>query len=76
MFEAAKYFNAFWFSQKYLDLALYFKSKEGLDFKDIDARLILGKEYSSSHGWNETKRWLTENNLIEKAPASGGGCGV
>lgn len=76
MFEAAKYFNAFWFPQNYLDLALYFKSKEGLDFKDIDARIITGKNYSSASGWRETKKWLTENNLIEKAPASGGSCGV
>ncbi|MBI5079411.1 hypothetical protein HZB06_01930 [Candidatus Wolfebacteria bacterium] len=76
MFEAAKYFNAFWFSQNYLDLALYFKTKEGLDFKDIDAKILMSKEYSSASGWRETKKWLTENNLIEKAPASGGSCGV
>lgn len=76
MFEAAKYFNAFWFPQNYLDLAIYFKFKEGLDFKDIDARILTSKNYSSASGWRETKKWLTENNLIEKAPASGGSCGV
>ncbi len=32
MYDAAKYFNAFWFPQEYLDLAIYFKAKDGLDF--------------------------------------------
>lgn len=76
LFEAGKYFNAFWFPQQYLDLATYFKVKEGKDFKEIDPRLIVSEEFSSGGGWSNTKKWLANNNLIEKAPSGGGGCGV
>jgi hypothetical protein len=76
MYEAAKYFNAFWFPQQYLDLAIYFKAKDGQDFKDIDAKLVVGQDFSSARGWSKTKKWLAANNLVEKAPAGGGGCGV
>ncbi|MDP3990917.1 MAG: hypothetical protein Q8P63_01335 [Candidatus Nealsonbacteria bacterium] len=76
MYEAAKYFNAFWFPQQYFDLAVYFKVTDGLDFIDIDSKTIVGKDYSSGLGWSKTKRWLTDNNIIEKPPSGGGGCGV
>ena len=76
MYEAAKYFNAFWFPQQYFDLAVYFKVTDGLDFADIDGKIIVGKDYSSGSGWSKTKKWLASNDLIEKAPQGGGGCGV
>ncbi|VAW10385.1 hypothetical protein MNBD_ALPHA09-2255 [hydrothermal vent metagenome] len=76
MYRAAKYFNAFWFPSEYFDLALYFKARDGLDFADIDARKIVGAEYSSGFGWTDKKKWLAQNNLIEQPPAGGGGCGV
>lgn len=76
MYETSKYFNAFWFPQNYLDIATYFKAKEGRDFKDIDPKIIVSSEYSSGQGWSKTKKWLADNNLIEQAPQSGGGCGV
>ena len=76
MYEAAKYFNAFWFPQQYFDLAVYFKVTDGLDFSDVDGRTIVGKDYSSGLGWSKTKRWLADNDLIEKAPQGGGSCGV
>jgi len=43
MYEAGKYFNAFWFPGNYYDLAMYFKNKENLNFTDIDAKLLLNK---------------------------------
>lgn len=76
MFKAAKYFNAFWFPQNYLDLATYFKAKEGKDFKDVDAKTLVSAEFSSGQGWSKTKQWLSQNNLVEEAPSGGGGCGV
>ncbi|MCF6344052.1 MAG: hypothetical protein L3J15_05155 [Devosiaceae bacterium] len=76
MFEAAKYFNAFWFPREYVDLATYFKVVEGQDFNAIDARTIVSDQYSSGFGWGRIKKWLGENNLVEKAPQGGGGCGV
>lgn len=76
MFEAAKYFNAYWFPGNYYDLALYFKNKEGKKFSQIPGKIILGKDYSSSSGWQSVKKWLAEKGLIEKPPKQGGGCGV
>lgn len=76
MYEAAKYFNGFWFPQQYLDLAIYFKAKEGKEFTDVDAKLVVSRDYSSGQGWSQTRKWLADNNLIKKAPGGGGGCGV
>lgn len=76
MFEAAKYFNAFWFPANYYDLALYFKNKEGRNFSQVPGRVILGKDYSSASGWSQVKQWLADKGLVEKPPRQGGGCGV
>ena len=76
MFEAAKYYNAFWFPSNYYDLALYFKNKEGKKYSDVPAEVILGKNYSSSSGWSKAKKWLSDKGIIEAPPKTGGGCGV
>lgn len=76
MYEAGKYFNAFWFPGNYYDLALYFKNKEDIKFSDIDAKLLLGKDYSSATGAQSIKQWLSQQGLVEKPPKTGGGCGV
>lgn len=76
MFEAAKYFNAYWFPGNYYDLALYFKDKDGKDFKEIPGKIILSKEYSSASGWQAAKQWLADKGIIEQPPKSGGSCGV
>lgn len=76
MFEAAKYFNAFWFPQQYLELAAYFKQTEGKDFAQIDPKLIVSSNYSSVQGYTRIKRYLAQNNSIPKAPLRRGGCGV
>ena len=76
MFEAAKYYNAFWFPSNYYDLALYFKNKEGKKFSQVPAQTILGKEFSSSSGWQAAKQWLISKGIVEQPPKTGGGCGV
>ena len=76
MYEAAKYINAFWFPSTYYDLAKYFKTKEGKKFSEIDGKVILGKDYSSSTGYMNTKKWMTENGLVEEPISGGGSCGV
>lgn len=76
IYDAAKYFNAFWFPGNYYDLALYFKNKEGKSFKDIDSRILLSKDYSSASGWQNAKEWLAGKGLIQQPPKQGGGCGV
>lgn len=76
MYEASKYINAFWFPSNYLDVALYFKNKEGKDYKDADARTLLGKDISSAQGMQTVKRWLIEQGVVAQPPKGGGGCGV
>jgi len=76
MYEAGKYFNAFWFPGNYYDIALYFKDKEGKSFKDIDAQTLLSKDYSSASGWQSVKQQLANKGLIQQPPKQGGGCGV
>lgn len=76
MFEAAKYYNAFWFPSNYYDLALYFKKKEGKKFSQIPAQKILNKEFSSASGWQVAKQWLINQGVVEQPPNSGGSCGV
>lgn len=76
MYEAAKYFNAFWFPSNYYDLAVFFKAKNNQDFSQINARQLLSKEYSSALGWQNVKNWLRQNGYEKETPSSGGGCGV
>ncbi len=76
MYDDAKYINAFWFPGNYYDIALYFKNKEGKDYKDVDPRLVLGKDISSAFGAQEVKKWLTEKGIVEPPPQQGGGCGI
>lgn len=75
MFEAAKYFNAYWFPQQTYDLAMYFQSTTGESFADIDSRTLVGSQFSSGSGWRSIRQWLMQNGKIEQVPG-GGGCGV
>jgi len=52
------------------------KNKENKDYKDVDARLILGKDISSAFGAQAVKKWLTENGIVAPPPQQKGGCGV
>lgn len=76
MYEAAKYFNAFWFPQNYYELALYFKNKEGKNFRQIDSKTLLSAEFSSASGWQRAKKWLQDNGIVQQPPQTGGSCGV
>ncbi|MBI2038412.1 MAG: hypothetical protein HYT19_00620 [Candidatus Nealsonbacteria bacterium] len=76
IFEAYKYFNSFWFPQTYLDVATYFKAAENKNWDQVDNRVVASKDFSTPQGWQRVRQWLTAQGLLEKAPDSGGGCGV
>ena len=76
MYQTAKYINSYWFPSNAFDAALYFKNKEGIEFKDIDAKTYLSKDIFSAFGAQNIKKWLVEKGVQEKPPAQGGGCGV
>ncbi len=76
MFQAAKYINSFWFPGTAFDTALYFKNKDGKEFKDIDPKVYLSRDIFSAFGAQTVKKWLIDKEIQEKPPAQGGGCGV
>ncbi|MEK7078710.1 MAG: hypothetical protein AAB929_01445, partial [Patescibacteria group bacterium] len=76
MYQAGKYINSFWFPSNAFDAALYFKSKYGQEFKDIDPKAFLSKDIFSAFGAQNVKAYLVEKGIQEKPPAQGGGCGV
>lgn len=76
MFTAAIQVNAFWFPDQTLELATYFKAVEGKDFKTVNARRIVGKEFSSGSGFQQVHRALASNGLLPQSPGKGQSCGV
>lgn len=51
LYEEAMKFNAFWFPEQYTKIAIAFKTFENKDWKDVDPKLIVGKNYSSGSGF-------------------------
>jgi len=76
MFQAGKYINSYWFPGTAFDTALYFKNKDGKEFKDIDPKVYLSRDIFSAFGAQTVKKWLIDKGIQEKPPAQGGGCGV
>ncbi len=63
--------NSFWFPSAYMNIATYFERK-GTKWEKIDAKLVLGSDYSSSQGASSIAK---EIGPIEGAPG-GGSCGA
>ncbi len=76
MLETAKYINALWFPRQTLEQAVFFQKTEGKNYQDIDARTILGKQFSSSSGYRQLNQLLTQNNWLPESPNNASGCGV
>ena len=78
MFEAAKYFSAFWFPSQALDVATYFMTTENKSFADIDSKTFVSQQFFSAKGWSQLKSKLNTLNSGQQqvAPQGGGGCGV
>lgn len=76
LYEAAKYANAFWYPQQYLELALYFEVVEGQEFAKVDSQKAVSSDFSSATGFSNIHQYLAVNGLLEQAPSSGNSCGV
>jgi hypothetical protein len=74
MFEAAKYVNAYWFPQQALEIALYLKASQNIDFSDADPRAVVGNTFSSASGACKVHESITALGLLEKAPSQDGSC--
>lgn len=72
MYNVALKVNSFWFPQTYIDLATYFK-EQGKDWDQLDAQTVLGAEYSSAQGYQQTRQQIKS---LPEPQQGGGGCGV
>jgi hypothetical protein len=76
IFQALKEISPFWYPNQYYQLALYFDSQEQ-EWDDVDARLVMGGDYSSAQGSQQVSAWLQQEGIIGSGrPGEGkaGGC--
>lgn len=76
MLEAAKYANAYWYPAQTVEQAIFFKSTTSKAYQDVDARQLLGPQYSSVSGFRALHAYLVQNDLLPQAPKSNNSCGV
>jgi hypothetical protein len=76
MFEAAKYANAYWFPQQTLEIALFHKSTQDLNFSELNSREVVGPNFSSGSGFQAVHQWLTSNGVLAGSSGGGNRCGV
>lgn len=70
-------FNSFWFPQNYLETAFYFRKIKGIDWENIDPKIILSKDYSSITGWlNNVDAVAQKTPDLLPTIVSGGRCGA
>lgn len=65
--------NSFWFANTYLTTATYF-ARQGTAWSDVDAKMVLGRDYSSSQGASAIAKKV--GSLPYKPTQSGGACGA
>lgn len=71
MYQVALKVNSFWFPDTYVTIAKYMKEKKNISWDRVDAKEVLGINFSSASGYRKV---LSE---IEPVPlGSGGSCGV
>lgn len=63
--------NSFWFPDNYLSIAIYF-DREGVSWDKVDAKKVLGKEYSSATGASNVSKQVGPL----PGQSSGGSCGA
>ncbi len=75
IYKKALALNSYWFPQTYTELAVFFKAKKNIDWKNVDPKEILGESYSSGRGYGAVSQQLQNEGLTPQVK-SGGGCGV
>lgn len=75
IYKKALIINSYWFPQTYTELAVFFKAKKNIDWKNVDPKEILGEAYSSGQGYSQVSQQLQVEGLVPQVK-SGGGCGV
>ena len=73
IYQAALKFNSYWFGDTYIDLAYYFRTKEGKTWDQVDPKVVLSAQYSSGQGYAAIKKQI---GTIPGKPQRGGSCGA
>lgn len=63
--------NSYWFGETYLTIATSF-ARQGIAWKDVDVKMVLGEKYSSGRGAAEINKQVGP--LPYRRQESGGGC--
>jgi len=72
IFVALKAFNAYWFPDQYLTLAVYYRQR-GTAWEKVPPRELLDRQHSSGSGWKQIDAAVKEESpLLPKG--GGGGC--
>lgn len=65
LYRVALAFNAFWFPTHYVHTALYFKEVKNIQWREVDAREVIGADFSSASGWQtNVARELSRRGLL------------
>ena len=51
LFDISLKFNSFWFPETYLEIALFYKLKQGIDWPKVNPEEAMGYNFSSGPGW-------------------------
>ncbi len=75
IYKKALVINSYWFPQTYTELAVFFKAKKNIDWKDVNPVEVLGEAYSSGRGYAAVSQQLQAEGLVPQVKSEGG-CGV
>lgn len=77
LYREALAFNSFWFPDYYIRTALYFKVVRKIDWRDVDAKTVMGPDFSAGGPWQQNVLAALETfpDLIPP-PAEGANCGT
>lgn len=75
LYREALAFNSFWFPQVYVQTAVYFKAVNKTDWERVDAKTVMGKDFSTSSGAGAAARKVSELGLFPQQ-RGGPSCGV
>lgn len=71
IFQTLKEISPFWFPSQYQQLAVYFQT-QNQGWEDVDARVVMGREYSSSGGFKQVSALLQQQGALGTGGAAGG----
>lgn len=77
LYREALAFNSFWFPDYYIRTALYFNVLRKTDWRDVDAKTVMGPDFSAGGPWQQNIQVALEAfpNLIPP-PTGGANCGT